>query len=195
MDPLTEEERRELLRVARESIGAAFGLCAQPTLAVGAPALLSPGAAFVTLHTGPNLRGCVGSVFPREPLHVTVRQMATAALDDSRFRRLGTNEWRDLTIEISRLGPLTPVRPEEIEPGRHGLYVVRGLNRGLLLPQVAARYGWNTIQFLEETCRKAGLPPDAWRDDETQVFAFEAEVFSEADEAQTGDPPAGTSPH
>lgn len=188
MQPLTPQERRELLRVARESIGAAFGLCAEPSLRLDAPALTSPGAAFVTLHTGSNLRGCVGQVLPREPLHVTVRQMASAALDDSRFRRLHRGEWEALSIEISRLGELVPVEADQIEPGRHGLYVVRGLNRGLLLPQVATRYGWDRIRFLEETCRKAGLPPDAWRDSDTQVFAFEAEVFSDGEDPEPGTP-------
>ena len=83
------------------------------------------------------------------------------------------DELADLEIEISVLTPLQLIKSiDEIEVGQHGLYIVRGLNRGLLLPQVATQYHWDRQTFLEQTCNKAGLPGDAWKDPGTQIFIF-----------------------
>lgn len=90
------------------------------------------------------------------------------------------SELPDLEIEISVLSPLRLIKnPDEIEVGQHGLYIVRGINRGLLLPQVATQYHWDRLTFLEQTCNKAGLPPDAWKDPHTQIYSFSAEVFAD----------------
>jgi AmmeMemoRadiSam system protein A len=178
--PLTVGEQRELLRLARAAIGSALGLTAQPLLALETPSLCATGSAFVSLLVAEQLRGCVGSPFPRDPLHATVVAMArAAAFNDPRFLPVTPEEWTRLMIEISRLGPLTPAAPESIVPGRHGLYVVQGPARGLLLPQVALRHDWDRERFLAETCRKAGLEPDAWRQPGTDLLTFEAEVFGE----------------
>jgi AmmeMemoRadiSam system protein A len=113
----------------------------------------------------------------------TVRCAASAALHDPRFPAMSSEELGELHIEISVLSPLTPIRPEEIEIGRHGLVVSDENHRGLLLPQVAPEHGLNREQFLAETCRKARLPQEAWRWPTTRIQGFTCEVFSDAKRA------------
>jgi len=178
--PLTPDERGDLLRVARDSIRAALRGEGRPALAVPSPTLAQPAAAFVSLHRHGQLRGCVGSLCVERPLWTTVADMArAAAFDDPRFPPLAEGELRDVDIEISRLGPLSSVRAEDVVPGRHGVLIRRGKRRGVLLPQVAARHGWDRETFLAEVCQKAFLPPDAWRFPDTVIEVFEAEVFGE----------------
>jgi len=180
--PLTPAEARELLRIAREAIGAVFGYVAPPAPRCSTRALLARNGAFVTIRHLGELRGCVGNISPDGPLHLTVATMArAAAFDDPRFPPLAPHEWATVDIEISRLSSPRRARAEEVIPGRHGLYVVRGPARGLLLPQVAAEHRWDREEFLRETCRKAGLPSDAWQDPETELLVFEAQVLRERD--------------
>jgi len=177
-DLLSADERAELIRLARESIGSFFGQVPEPTPRFLTSALLAHTGAFVSVYVLEELRGCVGHIFPVEPLHLTVAVTArAAAFEDHRFVPLEAREWPLLTIEISRLTSLEPASPESIVPGRHGLYVAQGVARGLLLPQVASRYGWTREEFLHATCRKAGLPADAWQDPRTEILVFEADVF------------------
>jgi AmmeMemoRadiSam system protein A len=192
---LTDAERRELLRIARASIGATLGLNPEPSLELSTPTLLAVGGAFVTLELRGALRGCVGTANPRDPLHLTVWAMAkAAAFEDPRFPNLGRDEFEAITIEISCLTPIRSVRADEVIPGRHGVLIARGAARGLLLPQVARRYGWDRERFLRETCRKAGLPADTWMDPGTEVLVFEAEVFGEEDLSRHGEPGNGKLP-
>ncbi len=178
--PLTHDERRELLRVARDSIRTGLRGEVAPALAVASPTLAQPAAAFVSLHSHGQLRGCVGSLCADRPLWTTVAEMArAAAFDDPRFPPLRADELIDIDIEISRLGPLTLVRAEDVVPGRHGVVVRRGTRRGVLLPQVSERHGWNREMFLAEVCQKALLPAGAWRAPDTTIEVFEAEVFGE----------------
>ncbi len=138
--------------------------------------------AFVTLHCGRRLRGCIGQLNGREPLaRVVAESAASAALNDPRFRPVRENELTGIQIELSVLSSPEDVTPSEIETGKHGLIVSRGWQRGVLLPQVAAERGWDAQRFLEETCAKAGLEPDAWKNPETRIQAFTAEVFGEED--------------
>jgi AmmeMemoRadiSam system protein A len=139
-----------------------------------------PGAAFVTLHVRGALRGCIGHLDPDAPLgDIVARCAVAAATSDPRFRQLRAPELDDLHIELSLLGPVEPVSSIElIEVGRHGVVVEQGRRRGLLLPQVATEWGWDAVRFVCETCRKAGLPMDAWRHG-ASMFRFEAEVFAE----------------
>ena len=136
--------------------------------------------AFVTLTTAGDLRGCIGRAEPRDALGTVIVECAkAAALQDPRFHPVAPHELELLAIEVSILTP--PVRvedPASIEPGRHGLIVARDGRRGLLLPQVAAEWGWTRETFLAQTCRKAGLPLDAWHTG-ADIFAFEAEILSE----------------
>ncbi|MGX7949830.1 AmmeMemoRadiSam system protein A [Oleidesulfovibrio alaskensis] len=135
--------------------------------------------AFVTLELDGVLRGCIGQLTGSGPLYVTVARMAqAAAFGDSRFAPLTAAEAGRVTYCVSVMGPVTPCPdPALIETGRHGLVVRRGAHAGLLLPQVAAEHGWNRETFLEHTCRKAGLAPDAWRSAGTQIFWFEAVII------------------
>jgi AmmeMemoRadiSam system protein A len=147
-----------------------------------ADALGVPAAAFVTLHVGGALRGCIGTLERRRSLWSVVAEMAAAAATrDPRFPPIDVTDLRRLTVEISVLSPDLRIHgPEEIEIGRHGLDVRRDGARGLLLPQVAVEHGFDRERFLAATCRKAGLPADAWRDTDTELRVFEAEIFGDA---------------
>jgi AmmeMemoRadiSam system protein A len=146
-----------------------------------APALTAPGAAFVTLHVAGALRGCIGTVERRRALWAVVGDMAAAAATrDPRFPPIDVSDLREMTVEISVLTRDVVIHlPEEIEIGRHGLDVRRGDARGLLLPQVAVEHGLDREKFLAATCRKAGLPADAWHDADTEIRVFEADVFGD----------------
>lgn len=135
--------------------------------------------AFVTLKRNGHLRGCIGNLVGRGPLFQTVWNMAlAAAFQDPRFNPLTAAEMDGLSIEISVLGPLEPCPdPQLVEIGRHGLIMRRGGNQGLLLPQVPVEWGWDREQFLAQTCRKAGLPANAWREPGTEIYWFQAVVF------------------
>jgi AmmeMemoRadiSam system protein A len=180
MPSLSEGERQDLLHLALRAVTEAVSR-GQIVADIPSGGILSQrSGVFVTLHVGKRLRGCIGVVEPEEPLgDSVVRCAASAALQDSRFPAVRLDELSDLRIEISLLSPPLPIRLEEIEIGRHGLLVSRGHQRGLLLPQVAVEHHLSVEQFLAETCRKAQLPPDAWRDADANVFGFTCEVFSD----------------
>ncbi len=179
MFPLTNEERSFLLRLARRSLEAAVRGEAMEAPDKFPATLGHRGSAFVTLHQNACLRGCVGYVLPLKPLYKTVMEAAAAAaLKDTRFPQVCPAELAGLEVEISVLSPCREVRPEEIQVGVHGLMISKGSARGLLLPQVAVEHNWTSLQFLEETCRKAGLPSGAWQRG-AKIEAFTAEVFSE----------------
>ena len=153
-----------------------------------APALDAPGAAFVTIHVDGALRGCIGTLERRRSLWSVVGEMAAAAATrDPRFPPIEVTDLQAMTVEISVLSPDIVIhRPEEIEIGRHGLDVRRDGARGLLLPQVAVEHGFDREKFLAATCRKAGLPANAWHDDQTEIRVFEAEVFGDAPDEPHG---------
>lgn len=136
---------------------------------------------FVSLHRQGRLRGCIGYLEAVKPLGEAVLEMAAAAaFHDPRFRPLQSQELADLEVEISILTPMRPIdKVEEIQVGTHGLYLERGFSRGLLLPQVAVQCRWDRTTFLEQTCCKAGLPPDSWKDKATKVYTFTAEIICE----------------
>jgi AmmeMemoRadiSam system protein A len=177
---LTVAERCDLLWIARATIRAAVRGEEPPALSNPSRVLCEPGAAFVSLHCEQRLRGCIGTMTADAPLHHTVARMArSAALDDRRFPPLVEIELDDLTIEISRLSPLTPVRAEDVVPGVHGVSVRAGDHRAVFLPQVASHYAWDRETLLTELCRKALLPQDAWKRPDARLMAFTAEVFGE----------------
>jgi len=179
--PLSGEDRRELLGLARKVILETVSLSNFPDVAQVTGRLAEPRAAFVTLRWEGKLRGCIGQPDAAHGLAETVVQCAiTAALRDPRFGPLQAEEIDGLEIEISVISELRPATPDEIELGTHGIVVTGGGTRGLLLPQVALEHNWSLIQFLEATCRKAGLQANAWREPDTKLFAFTAEVFSDA---------------
>lgn len=143
----------------------------------------------MTLHRRGRLRGCVGQLPGHEPLCAVVAHCAgAAALDDPRFRAVTHEELSEIEIELSILSPLENITAEQIEVGKHGLVVSREGQRGVLLPQVAQEFKWGGKRFLEETCAKAGVPRDSWKDPQTRIQAFTAEVFSESEFAAVQEP-------
>ncbi len=191
---LTADERRRLLEIAREAIRARVrGQPYSPPAIEGA--LAERAGAFVTVHRGDELRGCIGYVErDRRLVDVVARSAAAAVSEDPRFLPVTEEELPALRVEISVLGPLEPVeRVETIEVGRHGLLIEDGWRRGLLLPQVATEWGWDRETFLDHTCLKAGLPQDAWRRG-ARIFRFEADIIREEPAApEASDPPQPTS--
>ena len=174
---LSEAQRQALLQLARSAVARAIGV--QSTLAAP-PAIAVRAGAFVSLHLGRDLRGCIGYLEADTLLiDVIERCAASAAVSDPRFPSLSAAEWPRVNIEISVLGPLELVAHlSEIEIGRHGLVAALGVRRGVLLPQVAVEGNWTADEFIEHTCRKAGLPVDAWQKGAT-LHKFAADVFSE----------------
>jgi AmmeMemoRadiSam system protein A len=179
---LSSDEGIALLGIARRAISIAIMENRPPDFPPFPSNFNVPRGAFVTLYRGGKLRGCVGQVEDPGPLgEGIVRAAINAALHDSRFPPVAIEEVAALDIEISVLSPIERIAPDAIVAGEHGVLVVRPPDRGLLLPRVAMDRGWSGQRLLEETCAKAGLPRDAWQDRATQVFAFTAEVFSEAE--------------
>jgi AmmeMemoRadiSam system protein A len=179
---LSQHHRQLLLSIARRSIESAL-TGGRLELNLGSePELNEPSGVFVSLHTlGGDLRGCIGSIQPVAPLAQAVATSAVnAATRDPRFRPLTSDELASVHIEISVMSPIVPVGAlDEIAVGRDGLIVTRGRDAGLLLPQVAASYGWDRDTFLSHTCMKAGLDPDAWKKPGCRIERFSAEVFGE----------------
>jgi uncharacterized protein len=171
-------ERRLLLRLAHDSIQSPLD-GRELDLTPPNPHLAEPRGAFTTLHLRGRLRGCIGYVFPTDSLYKTVADTArAAAFDDPRFEPVTPAEAPDLKAEISVLSPVQPMQPDEVIVGKHGLIVSLGNRRGLLLPQVAVEWEWDSETFLAQTCLKAGLPADAWLQG-AELQGFTAEVFGE----------------
>jgi uncharacterized protein len=174
----SREERSILLALAHRSIEAALE---NREIPLDPPTLhlQEPRGVFTTLYRRGHLRGCVGYVFPVTSVFRTVAETArAAAFEDTRFHPVTREEVPELEVHLSILSPLRPLAPAQVEVGRHGLLVSMGARRGLLLPQVPVEYNWDRTTFLEQTCRKAGLPPDAWQQGAT-LEAFTAEVFGD----------------
>jgi len=179
-DEFSSEERVILLTLAHSSIASA--LAGQKiSLEPPSPHLAEPRGAFTTICVRGELRGCVGYVSAVHSLYRTVAETArSAAFEDTRFPPLSSDDTVSLEVSLSILSPTHLIRPEEIIIGKHGLLISQHGRRGLLLPQVPVEHGWDRITFLEQTCRKAGLPTDAWRMGAT-LEGFTAEVFSDQD--------------
>lgn len=181
---LAKQEKILLLKMAREAIRSRLAGEEFHFMETLLPGLSLKAGAFVTLHEGEALRGCIGRIRTPEPLYLTIPRMAeSAAFEDPRFAPLGRGDLEKLSLEISVLSP-----PEEvsdlatIQIGEHGLIVTQGPYSGLLLPQVATEWGWDRDTFLSHTCMKAGLPEDHWKIAVPKIEKFSAEVFSEASE-------------
>jgi AmmeMemoRadiSam system protein A len=181
--PLELDDRDDLLDLARKAILTHVQRGALPEIDFPDGPLHAEVGAFVSLHLKGELRGCVGRLEGEGPLYQTVAEMAVAAAtEDARFAPLPAGDQRHTEIEISVLGPLRPSTPEAIELGTHGLYVVQGRFRSVMLPQVPAQFGWSREQFLAQGCRKAGLADDAWKQSDTRLLTFTAQVFGDTDD-------------
>jgi AmmeMemoRadiSam system protein A len=181
--PLSPAERAALLGIARGAVLAHIGTAKAPALPSDGP-LAEPHGAFVTLHVGRHLRGCIGSFRPQGSLAATVAKMAVAAAsEDPRFRPIAAEDMPELRVSVSVLEPPRPLAdPSRVEVGKEGLLVKMGFHRGTLLPKVAVEHGWDAETFLRHTCLKAGLPPAAWREPSCEVEAFLADEFGEGPE-------------
>jgi AmmeMemoRadiSam system protein A len=192
MPSLSEADRQSLLALARRAIveAVSFQKSIGETPRIGASTEMR--GVFVTLHARGRLRGCIGVVEAFEPLGESIpRCAANAALRDPRFSPVRVEELPEIEIELSLLSPFEPILSENIEIGKHGLLISQGPKRGLLLPQVAVEHKLGRGQFVEETCRKAGLSANAWQEPDTKILGFTCEVFSEA--KSTGEQPAANS--
>jgi AmmeMemoRadiSam system protein A len=178
---LSSEAKKELLALARKTIEERLKTGRMAESEPGLPELLEKRGAFVTLKKKGNLRGCIGNFQSRENLSRTIREMAlAAAFEDPRFPPVTLSELSKIDIEISVLTPLQEVKdPREIKIGEDGIYITRGSNRGVFLPQVATEQGWDLETFLENCCYKAGLPGDAWEQKGTRIEKFQAIIFGE----------------
>ncbi len=180
LNRLTPEDRRHLLHIARQALREAPAWEVVELSVSLSDRLLEPAGVFVSLHRRGELRGCIGTFSRDRPLHRVVREMATAAaFEDSRFPPVRGEEVDSIEIEISLLSELRRTEPEFVVPGLHGVSIVVGEHKGVFLPQVAAEAGWGREVLLEQTCLKAGLPANAWRDPITEVSVFTAEVFGD----------------
>lgn len=185
MADLSGPEKKELLKLARETIqkhlGGGGGACPAPE----GPVFKEKRGVFVTLHRGGELRGCIGYPLPLKALGEAVAEMAVAAaFDDPRFPAVAAGELDELEIEISVLTvPQKVDRPDQVRVGRDGIIISKGFQRGLLLPQVPVEQGWDLEQYISYGCRKAGLPPDEWKKG-VQIEVFQAVVFGEKEHAE-----------
>lgn len=187
---LTDDEKRYLLVLARDAIAEAVARAAVKQSDVTAQSVNDETLAalaeinagvFVSLRLEDALRGCIGYLDALQPLPAAVQDTAkAAAMRDPRFDPVREDELQDIDIEISLLLPLEKISsPDEIIIGRDGLMIRCGKQQGVLLPQVAVRAGFEPLSFIEHTCLKAGLPKDAWKLPQCEVFRFKAEVFGE----------------
>jgi AmmeMemoRadiSam system protein A len=177
--PLSLDDQHRLVAFARRCLEARVRREPPPAVERGG-GLDMPMGAFVTIHCQGELRGCLGRLETDRPIADNVAHLAAVVSDsDPRFPPLRASELPEVDVEISALTPEQEINDvAEIEVGRHGLIIERGYRRGLLLPQVATEYNWDRETFLEHTCLKAGLPPDAWRTG-ARILTFEAQVFGE----------------
>lgn len=176
---LTDEEKQTLRQIAQSAIDARLKGDRPGKVEGLTETLKEKRGVFVSLHKHGQLRGCIGTIHANQPLHQSVQEMAlAAAFNDPRFSPVTAKDLKDLEIEISVLTPLERVQESKtIEVGKHGLYIKKDLHSGLLLPQVATQYKWDRVTFLEETCRKAGLPRDAWKEPDAEIYIFSADIF------------------
>jgi AmmeMemoRadiSam system protein A len=180
---LTEQDRKYLSDLARQSIQNALDKISAdpepPPAATGNSPLRRHLGAFVTLSIKNRLRGCIGAIIGREALYTCVWRMARAsAFEDGRFPPLGREEWPNCDAHISVLDELTPCpSPDDVEVGRHGLVLQYNGRSGVFLPQVPVEQGWDRLAYLDNLCRKAGLPPGTWRNAGAKLYWYEALVF------------------
>ncbi len=179
---LSDEDKETLIRIARSTIEHKVEGKEPPEFEVDSPILKEKRGAFVTIHEHGRLRGCIGYIEAIKPLYITIQEMAeAAALNDSRFPPVSLEELPLLDLEISVLTPLKRIKDiNEIQIGKHGIVLKKGYHQGVFLPQVATEQGWDRTTFLNEICFKAGIhDKNCWKDKDTEIYIFSAEVFEE----------------
>ncbi len=180
---LTKKEKIYSLKLARETLENHFsGRSETKKPPKTFKNLWEKRGVFVTLLKQGHLRGCIGVLEPIYPLYEAIQKMAlSAAFEDPRFSPLELSELPLVEIEISVLSPLKRSSIKEIEIGKHGIYLKKGVYRGVLLPQVPVEYNWDKKTFLEHVCMKAGLPPDCYKESDIELYLFTAQVFKESE--------------
>ncbi|MGR3219742.1 MAG: AmmeMemoRadiSam system protein A [Candidatus Anammoxibacter sp.] len=183
---MEDNAKKELLAIARKSVENSVNKQPAGEFCPGSPGLQEKLGVFVTLKNSGRLRGCLGHFTSDIPLYKLVaKTAASSATEDYRFRSdpITPSEIKDLDIEISVLSSLNKIEnPLDIELGVHGIYIKKGNYTGCFLPQVAVETGWNKKEFLSQCCReKAGLPSNAWKEKDVDVFVFTANIFNEKD--------------
>lgn len=175
---LSEGDKRELVRLARDTIVQHVKDKTIPAYEAGTRRLLANGATFVTIKRRGQLRGCIGNIQPVMPLYQSVIRNAIAASSrDGRFPPVREDELGDMDIEVTVLSPLVPLDDAtHIKVGTHGLYIVNGRHAGILLPQVAQENRWDRETFLRQVSLKAGMPESAWK--ESRIFTFTAQILN-----------------
>jgi len=178
---LNTREQQALLAIARQAIVHGVQTGQEYIEPREEKVLNQRNGCFVTIKQNGQLRGCIGNFQSELPLFKEVAQMAQAsAAKDPRFYPLKENDLDNFTLEISVLSPLQKIEDiDEIEVGKHGIYIEKSFYRGVLLPQVALEHNWDRLTFLKQTCIKAGLPTDAWKADDAEIYVFSAQVFAE----------------
>jgi uncharacterized protein len=179
---LSDEQKKTILKLARDTITRYAASGKKVKIPEDLPDYLKTNSgAFVTLHKEDMLRGCIGTFIGEGDLYSTIINMAVCAgWKDPRFPSLEEKEIELLEIEVSVLSPLREIKDiNEIGIGKHGIYITGDYSSGVLLPQVATEYGWDTETFLENTCLKARLSPDAWQSKNVRIDIFSAQVFRE----------------
>ena len=177
LEILTDDDRLLLKKIARDAIAAK--LDGKEYTPPSSERLDQKRGLFVTLTLDGDLRGCIGTIRARTPISEATAEMArAAAFDDPRFPELTREEFERIEYELSVLSSLERVRDfSDIVVGRDGLMIKLNMHTGLLLPQVAAEHGWNAIQFLEQTCLKAGISRNSYKDKHAEIYRFTADVF------------------
>ncbi len=178
---LNDKEKRAILNIARTAIETYVRTGQTYTEPREEKALNLRNGCFVTIKQNGQLRGCIGNFQSEMPLFKEVVEMAiSSSTRDPRFYPMREKDLKDFQLEISVLSPLQKIEEiEEIEVGKHGIYLEKGYYRGVLLPQVAVEHGWDCETFLKQTCVKAGLPTEAWKAEDAEIYIFTAEVFGE----------------
>ena len=178
---LKNKEKKALLEIARKAIRAAVLKTDEPPEPREEKSLNMRNGCFVTIRQNDELRGCIGNFQSEQPLFKEIAAMAAAsATRDPRFYPLQEIDLDSISLEISVLSPLMKIGDiEEIEIGKHGIYLEKGYYRGVLLPQVATEHEWDRETFLKQTCLKAGLPTDAWNSEDADIYIFSAQIFGD----------------
>ncbi len=178
---LTQADATNLLIIAREAITHKINGDDYSPTPREEKALNERSGCFVTIKQSGKLRGCIGNFQSQQPLFREVATMAeAAATQDPRFQPMTSKEIDNFNLEITVLSPLVKIdSTDQIEVGTHGIYIEKGIHRGVLLPQVATEYGWDRETFLSQTCAKAGLIDDAWQHADADIYIFSGQIIAE----------------
>jgi MEMO1 family protein len=177
--PLSEQQKQELLALARKTVVDQVKHKRTPEPDMKDPRLQANGATFVTINRNHRLRGCIGNIQPVMPLcRSVVRNAVAASSEDPRFPPMTPGELADMEVEVTVLSPLEPLDDvKNIVIGTHGLYLVKDARSSVFLPQVPVEQGWDLPTYLEQLCFKAGLPGNAWKDKDARLFVFSADII------------------